>query len=103
MTKTKCLRCKAAEVEEDARLCEGCLADLLSARLQEPLTICPICESPIIGIKTTQYGRLTLNDDWEVLVADEPEQPIWSVSCEKGHSVANMIIHLLDPGHSTPP
>lgn len=102
--KTLCPRCggEGEGDRHDVYVCSDCLTvwsdELASSRLRK----CPICGSRIVGTKFTQHNRLVLSNDWEVLAAEDSGETHWSVRCENGHSVMEMINRARDPGNSAP-
>ncbi len=104
MTKTVWPRCGGETVHEyeGIYVCDGCRKVWSETLPPSGLRTCPICEHRIVATRSTHHKRLGLNSDWEVLEAAKPGETKWSVRCENGHSVAEMINHLQDPGRSAP-
>lgn len=104
MTKTVCPRCGGDTVHghQDVYVCGSCLKVWSETVPLSGLRNCPICDRPIVGTKSTHHKRLVLSSEWEVLEAEEAGETQWTVRCENGHSVAEMINHLHDSGNSAP-
>lgn len=115
VTKTRCPHCGKDLVRgnRDLYICAGCF-EVWSSRLSASelkdcpiwifgasLHVCPICQRSLQATKITGFNRVTLNPDWEVIDPGGSGETRWTISCEKGHSLADMVSRLRDSGDSS--